>query len=95
LVRVLPELVYDETRKEEIDTNTDHELTNPYDGWSYGLRWLSERKPGEIVHKSELVGGNPAKHGIMHNSTMAEAGIDPVELLRKANRPKSRDWKIS
>lgn len=95
LVRVLPELVYDETRKEEIDTNTDHELTNPYDGWSYGLRWLSERKPGEIVHKSELVGGNPAKRGIMHNSTMAEAGIDPVELLRKANRPKSRDWKIS
>ena len=95
LVRVLPELVYDETRKEEIDTNTDHELTNPYDGWSYGLRWLAERKKGELIHKSELVGGNPVKKGIMHNSTMAEAGIDPVELLRKANRPKSRDWKVS
>ena len=91
LIRVLPELVYDETRKEEIDVDTDHELTNPYDGWSYGLRWLSERKPGELIHKSELV-GKPT-YGIKAGDTMRDAGIDPAEMVRKANRHNGGDWR--
>lgn len=91
LIRVLPELVYDETRKEEIDVETDHELTNPYDGWSYGLRWLSERKPGELVHKSER--NNAAPRGVMADSSFSEVGLDPAELVRKASKRQGGDWR--
>lgn len=91
LIRVLPELVYDETRKEEIDVETDHELTNPYDGWSYGLRWLSERKPGELVHKSER--NNAAPRGVMADSSFSEVGLDPAELVRKAAKHQGGDWR--
>lgn len=93
LIRVLPELVYDETRKEEIDVATDHELTNPYDGWSYGLRWLSERKPGELIHKSERL--VPPAYGIQKGNTMGEVGLDPAALVRKANRATGKDWRTN
>lgn len=93
LIRVLPELVYDETRKEEIDVATDHELTNPYDGWSYGLRWLSERKPGELIHKSERL--IPPAYGIQKGNTMGEVGLDPAALVRKANRATGKDWRTN
>lgn len=93
LIRVLPELVYDETRKEEIDVATDHELTNPYDGWSYGLRWLSERKPGELIHKSERL--MPPAYGIQKGNTMGEVGLDPAALVRKANRATGKDWRTN
>ena len=91
MVQVLPALVYDETRKEEIDVETDHDLTNPYDGWSYGLRWLSERKAGELVHKSELVG--KPQTGYMSGDTMGDIGLDPSEMVRKANRNTGGDWR--
>ena len=91
LIRALPNLVYDEEKKEEIDTHTDHELTNPYDGWSYGLRWLAERREGELVHKSELV-GRPNRGIIAGETTYGDMGIDPAEVLRK-QRKKGGDWK--
>lgn len=91
LIRALPNLVYDEDKKEEIDTRTDHELTNPYDGWSYGLRWLAERKEGELIHKSELV--KKKEHGvIMGETTYKEMGIDVGDILRKQKR-KGGDWR--
>ena len=91
LTRVLPELVYDETRKEEIDVDTDHELTNPYDGWSYGLRWLMERSDSEIIHKSHRNDETPK--GIMAGDTFADAGVDPAAMAIKASREKNRDWR--
>ena len=85
LIRALPNLVYDDDKPEEIDTRTDHEITNPYDGWSYGLRWLAERKEGELIHKSELA--NKTKVGIVAgDSTYGDAGVDPVEILKKKKR---------
>ena len=92
LTRVLPELVYDETRKEEIDVDTDHELTNPYDGWSYGLRWLSERKEGEVISHAELL-EKPPKGIIAGKSTYGDAGLDPATLAIKASQEKHRDWR--
>jgi phage terminase large subunit len=91
LTRVLPELVYDETRKEEIDVDTDHELTNPYDGWSYGLRWLMERRDSEIIHKSHRNDETPK--GIMVGDTFADAGVDPAAMAIKASQEKNRDWR--
>ena len=91
LTRVLPELVYDETRKEEIDVDTDHELTNPYDGWSYGLRWLMERRDSEIIHKSHRNDETPK--GIMAGDTFADAGVDPAALAVKASKERHRDWR--
>ena len=91
LIRALPNLVYDEDKKEEIDTRTDHELTNPYDGWSYGLRWLSERKEGELIHKSELV-GNPSVGIVAGCTTYKDAGIDVADILRKQKRDRG-DWR--
>ena len=70
---------------------TDHDLTNPYDGWSYGLRWLAERKPGELVHKSELV--NKPRTGYMSGDSMSDIGLDPAEMVRKANRKHGGDWR--
>ena len=91
LIRALPNLVYDEERKEEIDTKTDHELTNPYDGWSYGLRWLAERKEGEILRKSELLHNKPI--GVVSGkTTYNEIGIDPADILRK-QRLDHGDWR--
>lgn len=85
LIRALPNLVYDEDKKEEIDTRTDHEITNPYDGWSYGLRWLAERKEGELIHKSELV--DKTKVGMVAGkSTYGDMGIDPADILKKKKR---------
>lgn len=91
LIKCLPNLVYDEDRKEEIDTRTDHDLTNPYDGWSYGLRWLAERPDGELIHKSDML--HQANKGIVAGaSTYKDAGIDPAELLKKQLRDRG-DWK--
>lgn len=91
LIRALPNLVYDEDKKEEIDTHTDHELTNPYDGWSYGLRWLAERAEGELIHKSELV--HKQRRGIITGqTTYKEMGIDPADILRKQKKDHG-DWK--
>lgn len=92
LTRVLPELVYDETRKEEIDVDTDHELTNPYDGWSYGLRWLSERKDGDVINRGELL-EKPKTSIIAGESTYGDAGLDPAALALKASKDKNRDWR--
>ena len=92
LTRVLPELVYDETRKEEIDVDTDHELTNPYDGWSYGLRWLSERKESFVVNSGELL-EKPKTSIIAGESTYGDAGLDPATLALKASKDKNRDWR--
>ena len=91
LIRVLPNLVYDDKRKEEIDTNTDHELTNPYDGWSYGLRWLYERKAGELVHKSELV-GTKTKGVVAGETTYKDMGLDIADIIRKQKKNRG-DWK--
>lgn len=91
LIRALPNLVYDEDKKEEIDTRTDHELTNPYDGWSYGLRWLSERKEGELIHKSELV-GSPKVGIVAGSTTYKDAGLDVADILRKQKRDRG-DWR--
>lgn len=91
LIRVLPELVYDETRKEEIDVDTDHELTNPYDGWSYGLRWLMERSSGEVIHKSHKNKETPK--GIMAGDSFADAGIDPAAMVKKESQRRNRDWR--
>lgn len=91
LIRALPNLVYDEEKKEEIDTHTDHELTNPYDGWSYGLRWLAERKEGELVHKSELV-GKPTKGIVAGDTTYKDIGLDIADILRKQKKNRG-DWK--
>lgn len=91
LIRALPNLVYDEDKKEEIDTRTDHELTNPYDGWSYGLRWLSERKEGELIHKSELV-GKPRVGIVAGNTTYKDAGLDVADILRKQKKDRG-DWR--
>lgn len=91
LIRALPNLVYDEDKPEEIDTRTDHELTNPYDGWSYGLRWLAERKEGELVHKSELVGKK--RRGIIAGeTTYKDMGIDVESILKKQKYDRG-DWK--
>lgn len=85
LIGALPNLVYDEERKEEIDTKTDHELTNPYDGWSYGLRWLAERKEGELIHRSELM--ETKKIGVVSGqTTYGDIGVDPAEVLKKKKR---------
>lgn len=91
LIRALPNLVYDEEKKEEIDTHTDHELTNPYDGWSYGLRWLAERKEGELVHKSVLM-GRDRRAVVAGETTYGDMGIDPVSVLKKMKRDRG-DWK--
>lgn len=91
LIRALPNLVYDEDKKEEIDTRTDHELTNPYDGWSYGLRWLSERKEGELIHKSELV-GKPNVGIVAGHTTYKDAGLDVADILRKQKKDRG-DWR--
>lgn len=92
LIRCLPNLVYDEDKPEEIDTRTDHELTNPYDGWSYGLRWLAERKSGELVNRSELV--HKVQEGIiLGQTTYKDMGIDPADVLRKQKRGDHGDWK--
>lgn len=91
LIRSLPNLVYDEDKPEEIDTRTDHELTNPYDGWSYGLRWLAERKEGELVHKSELV--RKREKGIVAGeTTYKDMGLD-VETILKNQKKFKGDWK--
>ena len=85
LIGALPNLVYDDDRKEEIDTKTDHELTNPYDGWSYGLRWLAERKPGELIHRSQPLAQK--KIGVVSGqTTYNEIGVDPAEVLKKQKR---------
>jgi hypothetical protein len=91
LIRSLPNLVYDDEKPEEIDTRTDHELTNPYDGWSYGLRWLAERKSGELVHRSEIV-GKVGKGIVAGETTYKDIGIDPADVLRKQKRG-GKDWK--
>lgn len=91
LIRALPNLVYDEEKKEEIDTHTDHELTNPYDGWSYGLRWLAERKDGELVHKSELV-GKPMVGIVAGDTTYKDIGLDVADILKKQKKDRG-DWK--
>ncbi|MBQ1569574.1 MAG: phage terminase large subunit [Clostridiales bacterium] len=91
LIRCLPNLVYDEDKPEEIDTRTDHELTNPYDGWSYGLRWLAERKAGELIHKSEYV-IKKQEGVILGKTTYKEMGIDPADILRKQKHDRG-DWK--
>lgn len=93
LIRALPDLVYDENNKEEIDTRTDHEITNPYDGWSYGLRWLAERTEGELVHKSQMM-HEPQRGIIAGQSTYKDIGTDPVELLKKQQRGGKRSWKV-
>jgi len=91
LIRALPDLVYDEDKPEEIDTRTDHEITNPYDGWSYGLRWLSERKAGELVHKSELI--KKREQGvIVGQTTYKEMGLDIADIIRKQKHDRG-DWK--
>jgi len=91
LIGALPNLVYDDDKKEEIDTHTDHALTNPYDGWSYGLRWLSERPEGELIHKSELLHRKQVGF-IVGESTYGDMGIDPAEVLRKQKHDRG-DWK--
>jgi hypothetical protein len=91
LIRALPDLVYDEDKPEEIDTRTDHEITNPYDGWSYGLRWLAERKAGELVHKSELI--KKREQGvIVGQTTYKEMGLDIADIIRKQKHDRG-DWK--
>ena len=91
LIRALPDLVYDEDKPEEIDTRTDHEITNPYDGWSYGLRWLAERKAGELVHKSELI--KEREQGvIVGQTTYKEMGLDIADIIRKQKHDRG-DWK--
>ena len=91
LIRCLPNLVYDEDKPEEIDTHTDHELTNSYDGWSYGLRWLAERQEGELVHKSEL--NKKQEQGvIIGETTYKEIGLDIGDILKKQKRDRG-DWK--
>lgn len=91
LIQALPNLVYDENNKEEIDTRTDHSLTNPYDGWSYGLRWLNERKPGELIHKSERNGKQNV--GILAGSTTyKDVGIDVATIIKNNNK-KKKNWK--
>lgn len=91
LVKYLPDLVYDEQKAEEIDTRTDHELTNAYDGWSYGLRWLKEFTEGQVLHKSQRA-VEPQRGIVAGQATYADAGISPSDLLRRANKP-HRDWK--
>ena len=92
LIRALPDLVYDENKPEEINTTTDHEITNPYDGWSYGLRWINDtRKNGEIVHKSQLV--HQKEKGIVAGETTnKDIGIDPSDIILNANKRK-KDWR--
>lgn len=96
LIRALPDLVYDDTKPEEINTTTDHEITNPYDGWSYGLRWINEKKKtGEILHKSQLV--HQTQRGIyassgMTGSTAKDMGLDVESLVKNATK-KHKDWK--
>ena len=92
LIRALPDLVYDENKTEEINTTTDHEITNPYDGWSYGLRWINDtRKNGEIVHKSQLA--HQKEKGIVAGETTnKDIGIDPSDIILNANKRK-KDWR--
>lgn len=96
LIRALPDLVYDDTKPEEINTTTDHEITNPYDGWSYGLRWINEkRKEGELLHKSQLA--HQTQQGIFASSgrtasTAADMGLDIESLVKNATK-KHKDWK--
>lgn len=91
LIKSLPNLVYDETKNEEIDTRTDHSLTNPYDGWSYGLRWLADRPEGELLRKSEM--RTAKRQGIVAGATTyGDVGIDPAEILRKQKLNRG-DWK--
>ena len=92
LIRALPDLVYDDNKPEEINTTTDHEITNPYEGWSYGLRWINEKKKtGEIVHKS-VMAHQKERSFVAGKTTNKDVGIDPSELVRKANRP-HKDWR--
>lgn len=92
LIRALPDLVYDDNKPEEINTTTDHEITNPYDGWSYGLRWINEkRKAGEIVHKSTMA-HQKEKSFIAGETTHNDLGIDPETLIMNANK-KKKDWR--
>lgn len=93
LINALPALVYDETRKEEIDVETDHDLTNPYDGWSYGLRWLSERKSGELIHRSQKSHIKRKQGLLVGQNTFADAGMDLSSMVKRANRPKHGDWR--
>lgn len=93
LINALPALVYDETRKEEIDVETDHDLTNPYDGWSYGLRWLSERKSGELIHRSQKSHVKRKQGLLAGQNTFADAGMDLSSMVKRANRPKHGDWR--
>lgn len=97
LIRALPDLVYDDNKPEEINTTTDHEITNPYDGWSYGLRWINEKKKsGEILHKSQLA--HQVQKGIIAGgnsrtvSTASDMGLDVSSLIKNANK-KKKDWK--
>lgn len=92
LIEVLPELVYDEDRKEEIDTDTDHSLTNPYDGWSYGLRWLYERKDGELLKPATRL--KKPNVGITSGDTYSDIGLDPAELVKK-EMTGGRSWKYN
>ena len=93
LINALPALVYDETRKEEIDVETDHDLTNPYDGWSYGLRWLSERKSGELIHRAQKSHVKRKQGLLAGQNTFADAGMDLSSMVKRANRPKHGDWR--
>ena len=93
LIDALPALVYDETRKEEIDVETDHDLTNPSDGWSYGLRWLSERKTGELIHKSSKSNSRKRVGVLAGENTLSDVGLDLAKMVKQASRPKRGDWK--
>ena len=89
LIRVIPALVYDEGKSEEIDTRTDHELTNPYDGWSYGLRWIREQMDGGIINEAKKV--DNAKQGIIvGETTMKDIGLDFEDMLNSQN---NKDWR--
>lgn len=96
LIRALPDLVYDDTKPEEINTTTDHEITNPYDGWSYGLRWINEKKKvGEVLHKSQYA--HQPQRGIWGGesrtvSTAQDMGLDVATLVKNATK-KHKDWK--
>ena len=92
LIRALPDLVYDDNKPEEINTTTDHEITNPYDGWSYGLRWINEKKKsGEIVHKS-VMAHHKERSFVAGEATHKDLGIDPSSIIMNANK-KKKDWR--
>lgn len=87
LVEAIPALVYDEKRKEEIDTLTDHEYTNPYDGWSYGLRWIDERLEGELLNATKRTSRAPKSMMIKNGRTEESAkdiGLDTDSIIKKS-----------